>query len=205
MEKKVKAEVLAVDDHCLILEGISKIVNKMPDAIVTNVATSGRAALELIGRHNYDVCILDVSMPDMSGFDLITKIREQNENARIIVYTMHEEIWIINRLIRQKVNAVILKSSEAVEFENAVKIALIRKKSHCTSTVLQSKDIPTKREQDVLQAVAKGLNTHEIAHLLGISENTVETFRKKLLSKFGAKNAIDLVVKAVSQGWVSVQ
>jgi len=98
MEKKVKAEVLAVDDHCLILEGISKIVNKMPDAIVTNVATSGRAALELIGRHNYDVCILDVSMPDMSGFDLITKIREQNENARIIVYTMHEEIWIINRL-----------------------------------------------------------------------------------------------------------
>lgn len=73
MEKKVKAEVLAVDDHCLILEGISKIVNKMPDAIVTNVATSGRAALELIGRHNYDVCILDVSMPDMSGFDLIRR------------------------------------------------------------------------------------------------------------------------------------
>ena len=156
-------------------------------------------------------------MPDMSGFDLITKIREQNENARIIVYTMHEEIWIINRLVQCKVNGIVLKTSSASELISAIRsvllgesylcsrIALIRKKSHCTSAVLQSKDIPTKREQDVLQAVAKGLNTHEIAHLLGISENTVETFRKKLLSKFGAKNAIDLVVKAVSQGWVSVQ
>lgn len=84
MEKKVKAEVLAVDDHCLILEGISKIVNKMPDAIVTNVATSGRAALELIGRHNYDVCILDVSMPDMSGFDLITKIDRRSPKCRTL-------------------------------------------------------------------------------------------------------------------------
>ncbi|WP_232286948.1 response regulator transcription factor [Bacteroides eggerthii] len=114
-------------------------------------------------------------------------------------------------------NGIVLKTSSASELISAIRsvllgesylcsrIALIRKKSHCTSTVLQSKDIPTKREQDVLQAVAKGLNTHEIAHLLGISENTVETFRKKLLSKFGAKNAIDLVVKAVSQGWVSVQ
>ena len=208
---------MAVDDHCLILEGISKIVNKMPDAIVTNVATSGRAALELIGRHNYDVCILDVSMPDMSGFDLITKIREQNENARIIVYTMHEEIWIINRLIRQKVNAVILKSSEAVEFENAVKSVLegnpytclrfqsIRQKLSLSPVQIHSKDIPTKRELDVLKAVARGCNTHEVAAELKISENTVETFRKRLIQKFCAKNAIDMVVKAMSKGWIELE
>ena len=104
------------------------------------------------------MCVLDVSMPDMSGFDLITKIREQNENARIIVYTMHEEIWIINRLVQCKVNGIVLKTSSASELISAIRsvllgesylcsrIALIRKKSHCTSTVLQSKDIPTKRE-----------------------------------------------------------
>ena len=68
--------------------------------------------------------MLDVNLPDISGFDLVDMIREINESARIIISTMHEEIWIINRLIRQKVNAVILKSSEAVEFENAVKSVL---------------------------------------------------------------------------------
>ena len=69
---------------------------------------------------------------------------------------------------------------------------------------MQSKDIPTRRERDVLEAVAKGMNTHEIALLLKISENTVETFRKRLISKFEAKNAIDMVVKAVSQGWIKL-
>lgn len=67
-----------------------------------------------------------------------------------------------------------------------------------------TKDAPTRRERDVLEAVAKGMNTHEIAALLKISENTVETFRKRLISKFGAKNAIDMVVKAVSQGWIKL-
>lgn len=63
----------------------------------------------------------------------------------------------------------------------------------------------TRRERDVLEAVAKGMNTHEIADLLKISENTVETFRKRLISKFGAKNAIDMVVKAVAQGWIALK
>lgn len=84
----------------------------------------GQKLAELIGERDYDIYVLDVNLPDISGFDLVDMIREINESARIIISTMHEEIWIINRLIRQKVNAVILKSSEAVEFENAVKSVL---------------------------------------------------------------------------------
>ena len=130
---------------------------------------------------------------------------------------MHEEIWIINRLIRQKVNAVILKSSEAVEFENAVKSVLegnpytcprfqsIRQKLSLSPVQIHSKDIPTKRELDVLKAVARGCNTHEVAAELKISENTVETFRKRLIQKFCAKNAIDMAVKAMSKGWIELE
>ncbi|MCD8183845.1 MAG: response regulator transcription factor [Bacteroides sp.] len=216
MEKKLKAEILAVDDHCLVLEGICKIVNKMPEAVVVDAVTSGQQAAELIAKRNYDVYILDVSIPEISCFDLILKIRKVNENARIIVCTMHEEVWIINKLIRSKVNAVVLKSSEASELVNAVRCVLqgesyacprfaaIAHKLHRTSDALTPKEVPTKRERDVLQAVAKGLNTHEIAKLLDISENTVETFRKRLISKFGAKNAIDVVVKAVMRGWITM-
>mgnify|MGYP003211072852 FL=1 len=93
MEKNVKAELLVVDDHSLVLEGICKIVNKMPDVTVADAVTSGKRAAELIEERDYDVYILDISIPDVSGFDLITQIRELNDQARIIVNTMHEEIW----------------------------------------------------------------------------------------------------------------
>lgn len=217
MEDKLKAEILVVDDHCLILEGVCKIVNSMADVIVADAVTSGLKASELIEKRDYDIYILDVNMPEVNGFDLIKKIRELNENARIIIYTMHEEVWIVNRLAQSQVNAIVLKSSSAMELMDAVQRVLlgesyacarfenILQKLHRSSAALQPKDIPTKREYDVLQAVAKGLNTHEIARLLNITENTVETFRKRLIRKFEAKNAIDMVVKAVSQGLISVE
>lgn len=216
MEKNLKAEILAVDDHSLILEGICKIVNKMPEATVADAVTSGQRALELIAARDYDVYILDISIPDVSGFELIAKIRELNQEARIIVNTMHEEIWMVNRLVQCGVNAVILKASAPAELVAAIRnvlhgetytcprFAAVSQKLLCTSASLQSKDVPTRRERDVLEAVAKGMNTHEIALLLKISENTVETFRKRLISKFEAKNAIDMVVKAAAQGWIKL-
>ena len=115
MEKNVKAELLVVDDHSLILEGICKIVNKMPEVTVADAVTSGKQAIKLIEERDYDVYILDISIPDISGFELIAKIRELNDQARIVVNTMHEEIWMVNRLVQCGVNAVILKSSAHAE------------------------------------------------------------------------------------------
>lgn len=217
MEKRLKAEMLIVDDHSLILEGICRLVGKMPEVVVANAVTSGKEAAKLIAERDYDIYILDVGLPDISGFDLITQIRELNENARIIVNTMHEEIWIVNQLAQNGVNAIILKSSTVSELVNAIRSVLqgesytcprfasIYEKLHRNSSEILPKDRPTRREKDVLQAVAKGLNTHEIAKLLNISENTVETFRRRLINKFDAKNAIDMVMKALAQGWIVVE
>lgn len=214
MEKNAKAKMLVVDDHSLILDGICRIVNKIPEVLIADAVTSGKQAIELISQRDYDIYLLDVSIPDVSGFDLITQIREVNEQARIIINTMHEEIWIINRLIRSGVNAVILKTSASSELLNVIHCVLkgetytcprfesICQKLRYSLMHSQPKDVPTKRELDVLQAVAKGFSTHEIAALLAISENTVETFRKRLISKFGARNAIDMVIKAVERGWL---
>lgn len=209
--------MLVVDDHSLILEGICRLVGKIPEVVVANAVTSGKEAAKLIAERDYDIYILDVGLPDISGFDLITQIHELNENARIIVNTMHEEIWIVNRLAQSGVNAIILKNSTVSELVNAIRSVLqgesytcprfasIYEKLHRNSFELLPKEGPTRREKDVLQAVAKGLNTHEIAKLLNISENTVETFRKRLINKFEAKNAIDMVMKALAQGWVVVE
>lgn len=100
MEKNVKAELLVVDDHSLILEGICKIVNKMPEVTVADAVTSGKQAIKLIEERDYDVYILDISIPDISGFELIARIRELNDQAKIVVNTMHEEIWMVNRLVQ---------------------------------------------------------------------------------------------------------
>lgn len=212
-----KAEILLVDDHALMLEGIRWMIEQIPDVVVADAVTSGTEAVELIQKRDYDVYILDVNIPDISGFELIDMIREVNEEARIIINTMHEEIWIINRLLQQQVNAVVLKSSEATEIRNALKNVLsggsyacprfdsIRQKLAASPALTHPKDVPTKRELEVLRTVAEGMSTHEIALKLKISENTVETFRKRLIQKFNAKNAIDMVVKAMSKGWIDMK
>lgn len=218
MDNKVKkAEVLVVDDHSLIVEGICRVVNAMSEAVVADAVTSGKKALDLIARRDYDVYILDVSMPEVSGFDLIAQIRELNEDARIIVNTQHEEVWIVNRLAQSGVNAVTLKSSDSCELTNAIRsvlkgesyacgrfAALCQKLKHGSGDLFP-KEMLTRREREVLQALARGLKSHEIAVLLHISENTVETFRRRLMAKFEAKNAIDLVVKAITQGWITIE
>ena len=215
MNNKTKAEILVVDDHSLILEGICRIVSKLPDVSVANAVTSGTEALSLISKRDYDLYILDISIPDVSGFDLIRQIRELNEQARIVVNTMHEEVWIVNRLVQSGVNAVILKSASSTDLVNAIRSVLQGETYTCrrfsaicqqlrrSSAGLQPRDVPTPREHEVLQAVAQGLSTREIAEKLNISDNTVETFRRRLISKFEAKNAIDMVVKAMAQGWIT--
>lgn len=217
MEAEKKASVLVVDDHDLVLEGICKVLNKIPEVSLVDAVTSGKEAVRLIGQREYDLYILDVSIPDVSGFELIASIRQWNPEARIIVNTMHEEIWNINRLVQSKVNAVVLKASASTELVNAVyhvlqgetyvcgRFASISQKLHAGVAFMLSQDKPTRREQEVLEAVAKGMNTHEIAQLLGVSDNTVETFRRRLLLKFGAKNATDMVVKAIAKGWILPQ
>lgn len=217
MEKREKAEVLVVDDHSLVLEGICRVVNRMPEAVVADAVTSGIKAAELIAKRDYDIYILDVSIPDLSGFELIARIRELNEQALIIVNTMHEEVWIANRLAQSGVNAVILKASASSELAAAIRSVLQGKSYTCPrfaficrmlarhSAELLPHDLPTRRELEVLQGIAKGLSTREIAAQLSISENTVETFRKRLISKFDARNSVDMVLKAVSRGWLKLE
>ena len=131
MEKREKAEVLVVDDHSLVLEGICRVVNRMPEAVVADAVTSGIKAAELIAKRDYDIYILDVSIPDLSGFELIARIRELNEQALIIVNTMHEEVWIANRLAQSGVNAVILKASASSELAAAIRSVLQGKSYTC--------------------------------------------------------------------------
>lgn len=210
-------EILLVDDHSLILAGIGRIVERIPEISKVHAVTSAREAAGLIVSRAFDIYMLDIELPDGSGFDLIKQIRAKDEDARIIINTMHEQVWIINKLIKCQVDAIILKSSESGVVEQAVQ-AVINDRPYCCprfehiSRRLRNgknrelpDDAPTKRELEVLKAIAQGNSTIQIARMLGISENTVETYRKQLFLKFDAKNAIDLAMKAVAKGWITIE
>lgn len=212
----VQIDVLLVDDHELILHGIEHVLEQIPAVGSVRSARSGHEAIDLIGQSRFDLCILDIELPDLSGFDLIGHIRTHDPEARIIVNTMHEEIWNIHRLMDCGVNAIILKSSNAEELRNAVETVLGGETYFCrrfrrmsdrlgrAGAELADCSTLTQRELDVLRAIAKGYNTGEIAGLLFLSENTIETHRKKLMLKLGARNMAELVVKAISLGIVTV-
>lgn len=217
MNKSVKATVLVVDDHPIVLEGMKKVVSGMPEVGEVMVTASSVHAAELIAERTFDVYILDIGIPELSGFDLMKAIREQDAEARVVMNTMHEEVWMVNQMIKCGANAIVLKSSVPDELVKAVRAVLNGKTYTCprfssVSRKLNSKldglhcnDLPTRRERDVLAALSKGMNTHDIALHLRISENTVETFRKRLLNKFEAKNSTDMVVKAIARGWIKVE
>ena len=204
-----KANILLVDDHSLILQGIRHVISQMSEIDKVYTASSGAEALSLINRQPFNLYVLDVELPDTNGFDLIEKIQQKYPDARILINTMHEEIWILKRLTKSPIHGAILKSADIHELTLAIQTILKGGNYLCKrfKSILnrlqaeeQLKEQLTLREMEVLQAIAKGYNTREIANLLHVSGNTIESHRKSLMSKLEAKNAVDLVLKAIHLG-----
>jgi len=204
-----KANILLVDDHTLILQGIRHVISQMPEIDKVYAASSGTEALLLINTQPFDLYVLDVELPDTNGFELIEQIRQKYPEARILINTMHEEIWILKRLTRTPISGAILKSADIHELTLAIQTILKGGQYLCRRfrTILNRlqaeellKEQLTLREMEVLQAIARGYSTREIADLLHVSGNTIESHRKSLMSKLEAKNAVDLVLKAIHLG-----
>ena len=212
-EMKYKAPgVLLVDDHALILQGIKFIVDGMSGVGEVCTASSAAEAIALIKEKSFCVCLLDIELPDLSGFELLEIIRERCPGSRIIVNTMHEETWIVKKLLRMGVDGVILKSADTNEIRNALESVLrgekyfcegfnkIRKRLRFSINAPDSRSLLTYGEIVVQKAIASGLQTKEIAERLHVSVNTVETHRKSLFMKFEVRNAVELVLKAINNG-----
>lgn len=209
--------VAIVDDHPLVLEGLKSLLLQTEGIEHIYTAQTGSQLGSLLALHSIHLYIIDLDLPDIDGFELIHQIKQKSPEAKIIVSTMHEEIWIVNKLKHPDIDAVVFKSSAGKYIQKALQAVLKGKKYYCPQfqKLYKEKDkightpdtldsAHTIRELDVLKAIAKGMNTHEISECLFISENTVEWHRKNLMVKFGAKNATDLVIKALSKGYLSI-
>ena len=207
---------LLVDDHALILQGLKHIISQVNEVDEVYTASSASEALALVGTKPIHICILDIELPDMGGFELIDKIREIIPESKILVNTMHEESWIVKKIIGLNVDGVVLKSSNTDELKCAIESILEGKEYFCNEFLRIKKRICdssefshldnqlTQREYDVLMAISNGLQTREIAESLHVSVNTVESHRKNLFFKLGVRNSVELIIKAIKSGIINI-
>lgn len=208
--------ILLVDDHDLVLQGLKRIIEcSLPEIKNVCTASSGQEALLLIASQRFDLFVLDMELPDISGLDIISSIRKKDAEARIIVNTMHEEIWFIKDLIQCDINGILFKSIGSTKIAEAIRRVLDGEIYYCTlaeqvrAQMRRSDDGRreelTLRELDVLKRISEGKNTQEIAQELCVSTNTVDTHRRHLMEKLDARNVADLIMTAISKGIIPIR
>ena len=214
--KEREIRILLVDDHDLVLQGLKRIVEcSLPEIKNVCTASSGQEALLLIASQRFNLFVLDMELPDISGMDIIVRIWEKDPQARIIVNTMHEEIWFIKNLIQCSVDGILFKSIDSTKIAEAIRRVLDGETYYCPyaehvrAQMKRSdegrREELTLRELDVLKRISEGKNTQEIAQELCVSTNTVDTHRRHLMDKLDARNVADLIMTAISKGIIPIR
>ena len=215
MEEK-GIRILLVDDHDLVLQGLKRIIEcSLPEVKNICTASSGCEVVALILSQRFDLYVLDLELPDMSGLDVIASIREKDPGARIIINTMHEEIWFIKNLIQCDVDGILFKSVDSARISEAIRRVLEggtyycpyaeRVRAQMKHSDEHKREELTLRELDVLKRISEGKSTQEIAQELCLSTNTVDTHRRHLLEKLDARNVADVVMTANSRGIIPIR
>lgn len=200
--------VAVVDDHEVVTEGLRAFLLQSGIRCVETF-TRGEDLLKWVSVSRFDIFIVDVELSDMDAEQLIDHIRECQPDARIIINTMHEEIWVVNKMTEKNVDGVIYKSVHLDQLLEAIITVHEGRQYFCPkfkksqSEIRLKKNILSDREMEVLQLLARGNSTKEIARLLFISENTVENHRKNLFKKLQAKNVATLLISAITAGFLN--
>lgn len=201
-------KIAVVDDHDLIREGFNSILVNNGADDVEKYSTAMALIEQLDAGKSFDFYVIDLELPDIDGFVLIEMIRARNPVAHIIVSTVHDEIWTLRKLLARDVNAIIYKSGDGNEIVMAINEILKGNSYYCDAVHKALKSAcdnsvhPSSRELEVLYQIAQGKTSREIAAAMFVTENTIEAHRKALLSKLGAVNVADLIVKAIERGYI---
>ncbi len=200
--------IAVVDDHDLIREGLNAVLVNHGITHVDKYATAMGLLDSLRAGCSYDFYILDLELPDLDGFELIEMIRARNTIAKIIVVTVHDEVWTLRKLLAHDVNGIIDKSGDGNDIMAAIESNLkgfIYYSDEVQKSLALASDNashPSSRELEVLYQIAQGKTSREIAAAMYVTENTIEAHRKALFSKIGAVNVADLIVKSIEKGYL---
>jgi DNA-binding NarL/FixJ family response regulator len=205
--------VYIVDDHPVTRDGLRSALASSGDVEVVGEASSGEEAIDQVAEIGPDVVFMDVRMPGMGGIEATRLIRETSPDTRVILFTVDESRSAISEAIQAGVSGYLLKDVSAQELVNAARLALEGKAViHPSLTrafieevqlVDRRPEAPlSKREAEILQKVAYGATTKEVAHDLGISPHTVKTHLERIFEKLGANDRAQAVAIAIRKGLV---
>lgn len=212
-------KILIADDHKIVRDGLRGLLDRMPDMEVTAEAESGREALELIEQTSPDVVIMDVNMPDMNGIEATRQIVENNPKVRVLALSMHSDRRYIAEMLKAGASGYLLKECAFEELARAIrnvasghiylgpKIADVMVKEYVHLSVKEDGSafsVLTAREREVLQLLAEGKTTRDIAAALGISVKTIETYRQHIMDKLGLYSIAELTKYAIREGLTSI-
>jgi DNA-binding NarL/FixJ family response regulator len=205
MKDTKKIRILCVDDHPVVRDGLEAIINLQPDMISAGAAATGGEALERFSELRPDVTLVDLQLPDMSGFDVIKKIRDQSPNARIIVLSSHEGDVDIQRALEAGAQGYVVKGivrEELLETIRSVRAGKRRLPAAVAQRLAEHMaDEPiSAREREVLSLMAAGKRNKEIAGELSIAEDTVKMHVRNILSKLQVNDRTEAVTIALRRG-----
>ena len=212
-----KVRVLLADDHALFRAGIRALLQTVSDVEVVAEASDGREALELIERHRPDVVLMDIMMPNLNGLDAAARITRTSPHCRVVVLSMNTDEDTVLRALRAGAVGYLVKTADPAELEMAIR-AVAQGSTFLSSAVSAhviaaslrragdeqtSLEKLTPRQREVLQLVAEGCTTKEIARKLEISVKTAEAYRGELMNSLDLHDIASLTRYAIRTGLVS--
>lgn len=209
MSQPATIQVLLVDDHAIVQQGLAAIINEESDMTVIGQAKDGAEAIQLFRQAQPDVTLMDLRMPQMGGVEAITTICTEFATARIIVLTTYDGDEDIYRGLRAGSKGYLLKDCKPHELRTAIRMVhegLQYIPPHVGAKLAQRMTNPelTDRELQVLQLVAQGMSNLEIGTALSITESTVKSNINRILSKLGAKDRTQATIIALKRGIASL-
>jgi DNA-binding NarL/FixJ family response regulator len=201
--------VLSVDDHALLRDGIAALIANQPDMELVAEASNGREAIEMFRKHNPDVTLMDLQMPEMSGIDAMSAIRNEFPEARIIVLTTYAGDAQVFRALQGGARAFLLKGllrKELLDTIRAVHAGQKRLPPEIAAEIAEhaTDEALSPREIEVLRLIAGGNANKEIAARLSVTEETVKGHVKNILAKLGASDRTHAVTLGLKRGFIDL-
>ena len=209
--------VLIADDHPLVRAGISSLVTKIEGVKVVGEAGTGGEALDLVREHRPNLMLLDITMPERNGFEVLEEVTKKYPDIKVIVLTVHEALEYAKKALRAGAAGFLSKSAAITELEEAIQ-TVVRGEGYVSPDILKRTLLEvqgatneerlaslTPRQRETLRLIAEGLTTKQIARDLNISVKTVETHRAQLMERLDIHDVAGLTRYAIVVGLIDVE
>ena len=213
----MKTRILLADDHALVRAGFCSLLEKIPFATVIAEAEQGREAVELVRKHRPDIALIDIAMPKLNGLEVVARITKEFSNTRVIVLSMYANPEYVVQAMRAGAHGYLIKEDAVSQLKAAIRAVTSgevyfspRISKDFIKKYLERLDVEydplgqlTPRQREILQLIAEGKNTKEIASDLDVSVKTVEAHRLQLMGRLNIHDIPGLVRYAIRRGLVS--